>query len=71
MENEMKHGHICHIMEMVYELIHVSLTLSIVIVLVTAHTMFSISLLGVGSPIMGHHFQVQVACLLQGHSLRG
>ena len=43
--------------------------LSIANVLVTAHTMFSISQLGVGSPYMGHHFQVQVACHLQGHSL--
>ena len=40
-------------------------------VLVTAHTEYSISLLGVGSHYMGHHFQVQVACHLQGRSLRG
>ena len=43
--------------------------LSIANVLVIAHTVFSISLLGVGSPYMGHYFQVQVACHLQGHSL--
>ena len=43
--------------------------LSIANVLVTAHTVFSISLLGVGSPYMGHYFQVQVACHLQEHSL--
>ena len=43
--------------------------LSIANVLVIAHTVFSISLLGVGSPYMGHHFQVQAACHLQGHSL--
>ena len=40
-------------------------------VLVIAHIMFNISLLGVGSPYMGHHFQVQVTCHLQGRSLRG
>ena len=40
-------------------------------VLVIAHIMFIISLLGVGSPYMGHHFQVQVICLLQGCSLGG
>ena len=45
--------------------------LSIVNVLVIAHTVFSISLLGVGSPYMGHYSQVQVACHLQGYSLRG
>ena len=45
--------------------------LSIANVLVIAHTVFSISLLGFGSPYMGHHFQVQVACHLQGHSLGG
>ena len=33
--------------------------------------MFSISLLGVGSPYMGHPFQVQVLCHLQGRSLGG
>ena len=38
-------------------------------VLVIAHTMFSISLLGVGSPFMGHYFQVHVVCHLQGLSL--
>ena len=43
--------------------------LSIADVLVIAHTVFSISLLGAGSPFMGHYFQVQVACRLQGHSL--
>ena len=41
------------------------------IVLVISHTWFSISLLGIGSPYMGHHFQVQVICHLQGHSLGG
>ena len=45
--------------------------LSIANVLVIAHTVFSISLLGVGSPFMGHYFQVQVVCHLQGHSLGG
>ena len=40
-------------------------------VLVIAHTVFSISVLGCGSPFMGHHFQVQVACHLQGHSVEG
>ena len=40
-------------------------------VLVIAHIMFSISLLGVGSPYMGHHFQVQVICRLQGSNLGG
>ena len=40
-------------------------------VLVIAHIWFSISLLGFGSPYMGHHFQVQMACHLQGHSLGG
>ena len=40
-------------------------------ILVIAHIMFSISLLGIGSPYMGHHFQVQVTCHLQGHSLEG
>ena len=43
--------------------------LSIADVLVIAHTVFSISLLGVGSPFMGDYFQVQVVCHLQGHSL--
>ena len=43
--------------------------LSIANVLVIAHTVFSISLLGVGSPFMGYYFQVQVVCHLQGHSL--
>ena len=43
--------------------------LSIANVLVIAQTVFSISLLGVGAPYMGHYFQVQVACHLQGHSL--
>ncbi|GMQ00350.1 LOW QUALITY PROTEIN: hypothetical protein CsSME_00047468 [Camellia sinensis var. sinensis] len=28
-----------------------------------------ISLLGCGSPFLGHHFQVPVICRLQGHSL--
>ena len=41
------------------------------IVLVISHTWFSISLLGIGSPYMGHHFQVQAICHLQGHSLGG
>ena len=45
--------------------------LSIANVLVIAHTVFSISLLGCGSPFMGRPFQVQVACHLQGHSLGG
>ena len=40
-------------------------------VLVIAHIMFSISLLGVGSPYMGHYFQVQVICSFQGLSLGG
>ena len=43
--------------------------LSIANILVIAHTVFSISLLGVGSPFMGHYIQVQVVCHLQGHSL--
>ena len=43
--------------------------LSNAIVLVIVHIWFSISLLGCGSPYMGHYFQVQVACHLQGHSL--
>mgnify|MGYP003702614017 CR=1 FL=1 len=43
--------------------------LSIANVLVIAHIVFSISLLGGGSPYIGHFFQVQVACHLQGHSL--
>ena len=43
--------------------------LSIANALVIAHTVFSISLLGVGAPFMGHYFQVQVVCHLQGHSL--
>ena len=43
--------------------------LSIADVLVIAHTVFGISLLGIGSPYGGHYFQVQVACHLQGHSL--
>ena len=43
--------------------------LSIANVLVIAHTVFSIFLLGLGSPYMGHYFQVQVVCHLQGHSL--
>ena len=43
--------------------------LSIANVLVTAHTVFNISLLGGGSPYMGHYFQVQVVCHLQGYSL--
>ena len=34
--------------------------LSIANVLVIAHTVFSISLLGFSSPFMGHYFQVQV-----------
>ena len=45
--------------------------LSIANVLVIAHIVFSISLLGIGSPFMGHYFQVQVACHLQEHSLGG
>ena len=40
-------------------------------ILVIAHNWFSISLLGFGSPYMGHHFQVQVICHLQGRSLGG
>ena len=40
-------------------------------VLVISHNWFSISLLGIGSPYMGHHFQVQVICHLQGRSLGG
>ena len=40
-------------------------------VLVISHTWFSISLLGIGSPCMGHHFQVQEICYLQGRSLGG
>ena len=40
-------------------------------VLVIAHIWFSIFLLGFGSPYMGHHFQVQVTCHLQGRSLGG
>ena len=40
-------------------------------VLVFAHIMFSISLLGVGSLYMGHHFQVRMVCHLQGRSLEG
>ena len=43
--------------------------LSIAKVLVIAHTEFSISLLGIGSPFMGHNFQEQVVCHLQGRSL--
>ena len=43
--------------------------LSIANVLVIAHTVFSISLLGIDSPFMGHYFQVHVAYHLQGHSL--
>ena len=40
-------------------------------VLVISLTWFSISLLGIGAPYMGHHFQVQMVCHLQGHSLGG
>ena len=40
-------------------------------VIVISHNWFSISLLGYGSPYMGHHFQVQVICNLQGRSLGG
>ena len=40
-------------------------------VLVITHFMFSIALLGVNAPYMGHHFQVQVLCHLQGRSLDG
>ena len=43
--------------------------LSIANFLVIAHTVLSISLLGYGSPFMGHYFQVQAVCHLQGHSL--
>ena len=43
--------------------------LSIANVLVIAHIVFSIFLLGVDSPYMGHLFHVQVVCRLQGHSL--
>ena len=43
--------------------------LSIANVLVIAHIVFSIFLLGVGSPYMGHYFQVQAICHLQGRSL--
>ena len=43
--------------------------LSIANDLSTAHFVFSLSLLGVGSPFMGHYLQVQVVCHLQGHSL--
>ena len=39
--------------------------------LVIVHSWFSVFLLGCGSPYMGHHFQVQVACHLQGPSLGG
>ena len=40
-------------------------------VLVIAHIMFSISLLVIGSPYMGHHFQVQLLCHLQVRSFEG
>ena len=40
-------------------------------VLVIVHIMFSISLLDVGSPYMGHLFQVQVLCHLQWRCLGG
>ena len=40
-------------------------------VLVIVHIWFSISLLGFGSHYMGHHFQVQMVCHLQGRSLGG
>ena len=40
-------------------------------VLVNSHIMFSVSLLGFSSPYLGHHFQVQVTCRLQGLSLGG
>ncbi|CAL5368263.1 unnamed protein product [Camellia sinensis] len=40
-------------------------------VLVNSDILFSISLLDCGSPYLGHHFQVQVICRLQGHSLGG
>ena len=39
--------------------------LSNVNVLVISHIGFSISLLGFGSPFLGHHFQVQETCRLQ------
>ena len=39
--------------------------------LVNSHILFSISLLGFGSPYLGNHFQVQVTCHLQRHSLEG
>ena len=39
--------------------------------LVNSHILFCISLLGFGSPYLGNHFQVQVTCHLQGHSLGG
>ena len=45
--------------------------LSTATLLVIVHSLFSAFLLGRGSPFMGHHFQVQVACHLQGHSLVG
>ena len=40
-------------------------------VLVISHIWFNISLLGFGAPFLGHHFQVQVTCHLQDHSLGG
>mgnify|MGYP003702947949 CR=1 FL=1 len=43
--------------------------LSIANVLVIAHTVFSIFLLGGGLLYIGHQFQVQVVCHLQGLSL--
>ena len=43
--------------------------LSIANVLIIAHTVFSISLVGVSAPFMGHYFQVHVVGHLQGHSL--
>ena len=45
--------------------------LSNAVILVIVYSWFSIFVLSCGSPYMGHHFQVQVACHLQGHSLGG
>ena len=45
--------------------------LSNAVILVIVYSWFSIFLLDCGSPYMGQHFQVHVACHLQGHSLGG
>ena len=67
----MKHGHNVMELDDVVNWFKRINHLSYANVLVIAYIWFSISLLGCGSPYMGHYYQVQVICHLQGRSLGG